>query len=92
MSRAGSGASDGGAIHRNPAEFTAGNGLALAASPTFAIMALLTIVLGGDQAGMLCSAAHLSPLSEMAVTYLLMSAFHAAPWLRLTRAGGRRSV
>ena len=92
MSQAGSGASDGGAIHRNPAEFKAGKGLALAASPTFAIMALLTIVLGGNQTEMLCSAAHLSPLSEMAVMYLLMSAFHAAPWLTLIRAGGRRSI
>ena len=60
------------------------NGLALAASPTFAIMAL-TGVLGGDPADMLCSAAHASPLSGMVTMYLLMSAFHIAPWLKLIR-------
>ena len=52
--------------------------LSLAAAPTFAIMALLTGVLGGD---MLCSAA--SPLSGMVPMYALMSAFHSAPWLKL---------
>ena len=54
--------------------------LSLAAAPTFAIMALLTAVLGGP-ADMLCSAA--SPLGGMVPMYLLMSAFHAAPWLKL---------
>ena len=34
----------------------AADGLALAASPTFAVMALLTGVLGGGPAEMLCSA------------------------------------
>jgi hypothetical protein len=34
---------------------------------------------------MLCSAAHVSPLSGMVTMYLLMSAFHAAPWLKLIR-------
>jgi hypothetical protein len=54
--------------------------LSLAAAPTFAMMALLTGVLGGD---MLCSAAAASPLGGMAAMYLLMSAFHASPWLKL---------
>jgi hypothetical protein len=55
----------------------------LAAAPTFAIMALLT-GLGGGPADMLCSAAHeASPLSGMLPMYLLMSAFHSAPWLKL---------
>ena len=66
--------------------------LALAASPTFAIMALLTGVLGGGPAEMLCSAAHVSPLSGMVTMYLLMSGFHAAPWLKLIGASVRRSV
>ena len=70
----------------------AANGLALAASPTFALMALLTGALGGDPAGALCSTAHVGPLSGMAAMYLLMSAFHAAPWLKLIRAGARRSA
>ena len=61
--------------------------LSLAAAPTFALMALLTGVLGGD---MLCSAAAPSPLSGMVPMYLLMSAFHTAPWLKLisSRWGG----
>jgi hypothetical protein len=64
--------------------------LCLAAAPTFAIMALLTAVLGGGASDMLCSAAQdTSPLSGMVPMYLLMSAFHSAPWLKLI--SGRRS-
>ncbi len=62
--------------------------LSLAAAPTFAIMALLTCMFGGAS-DMLCSAAHASPLGGMMPMYLLMSAFHLTPWLRLIR---RRSV
>jgi hypothetical protein len=54
--------------------------LALAAAPTFAIMALLTPVLSGTP-DIFCSAA--SPLSGMVPMYLLMSAFHLSPWLKL---------
>jgi hypothetical protein len=58
--------------------------LSLAAAPTFAIMALLTGVLGGGPPDMLCSATQdASPLSGMVPMYLLMSAFHSAPWLKL---------
>ena len=58
--------------------------LCLAAAPTFAIMALLTGVLGGSPPDMVCSAAQdASPLSGMVPMYLLMSAFHSAPWLKL---------
>jgi hypothetical protein len=68
--------------------------LCLAAAPTFAIMALLTGV-GGGPPDMLCSAMHgASPLSGMVPMYLLMSAFHSAPWLKLVsgrRSGARRS-
>ncbi|MGH7072292.1 MAG: hypothetical protein ACREFO_20095 [Acetobacteraceae bacterium] len=57
--------------------------LGLAATPTFAIMALLASQLGGD-AEMMCSAVRgASPLSGMIPMYLLMSAFHATPWLKL---------
>ncbi|MDQ8732022.1 hypothetical protein [Bradyrhizobium sp. LHD-71] len=66
--------------------------LALAASPTFAIMALLSGVLGADPAAMLCATAHASPLSGMTAMYLLMSVFHAAPWLKRIREGARRTV
>ena len=65
--------------------------LYLAAAPTFAIMALLTSVLGGGAPDALCSGA--SPLSGMVPMYLLMSAFHLAPWLKLIsnrRNGGHR--
>jgi hypothetical protein len=57
--------------------------LCLAATPTFAIMALMTGVLGAGPMDMPCSAGHGSPLSGMAPMYMLMSAFHSAPWLRL---------
>ena len=58
--------------------------LGLAAASTFALMALLTGVFGGGPPDMLCAAAPgASPLSGMALMYLLMSAFHAAPWVRL---------
>ena len=57
--------------------------LYLAAAPTFAIMALLTGVLGGGSPDALCSTASASPLSGMVPMYLLMSAFHSAPWLKL---------
>jgi hypothetical protein len=64
--------------------------LGLAAAPTFAIMALLTGV-GGGPPDMLCSAAQdASPLSGMVPMYLLMSAFHSAPWLKLI--SGRRKA
>ena len=68
--------------------------LCLAAAPTFAIMALLT-GMGGGSADMFCSAAqYASPLSGMVLMYLLMSAFHSAPWLKLIsrrRSGAYRS-
>ena len=61
--------------------------LALAATPTFAIMALLTAAAGSGPLDSLCSAAT-SPLGGMVPMYLLMSAFHSAPWLKLI--SGRR--
>ncbi len=57
--------------------------LGLAAAPTFAAMALVTIVHGGD-AAVMCSTVHgASPLGGMALMYVLMSAFHSASWLKL---------
>jgi hypothetical protein len=47
-------------------------------------MVLLTGVLGGGRPDILCSAAeHTSPLSGMIPMYLLMSAVHSPPWLKL---------
>ena len=57
--------------------------LGLAATPTFAVMALLTAMLGSGPADMLCSGGHGITLGGMVPMYLLMSAFHAAAWLRL---------
>jgi hypothetical protein len=86
----------GGSAERdNAASLSATDWLCLAASPTFAIMALLTDVLGGGKLDPLCSATHnASPLSGMVLMYLLMSAFHSAPWLRLIssrQSGAHRS-
>ena len=67
--------------------------LSLTAAPTFAIMALLTAVTSGGRADILCSAAHASPLGGMAAMYLLMGAFHMAPWLKLiARAASSRDI
>ena len=69
--------------------------ISLAAAPSFAIMALLTGIHGGAMPDMLCSAARdASPLTGMAPMYLLMSAFHSAPWVKLIfrqGSGARRS-
>jgi len=56
--------------------------LYLAAAPTFAIMALLTGIFGGTTDA-LCSMTGASSLGGMMPMYLLMSAFHLAPWLKL---------
>jgi hypothetical protein len=87
MSKAYCGGSASGAIRHesgHAAALGAADWLCLAAAPTFAIMALLTSVPGGGPPDMLCAAAHeASPLSGMVPMYLLMSAFHTAPWLKL---------
>jgi hypothetical protein len=73
------------------AALRAADWLGLSAAPTFAIMALLTGVLDGDQPDPLCSGAQdASSLSGMVPMYLLMSAFHSAPWLK--RLASRRSA
>ena len=78
----------------NPAA-GAGHFLSLAAAPTFATMALLTAAHDAGPPDILCSAAHhASPLNGMVVMYMLMSAFHSAPWLKLIsrrRNGARRA-
>ena len=66
--------------------------LGLAATPTFAVMAVLTGVFGGGGMDMLCSAAPGSMLDGMVPMYVLMSAFHLPAWMKLfsSRARGRR--
>jgi hypothetical protein len=57
--------------------------LGLAAAPVFAMMALMTVCLG-DGMEPLCSATPFGSLvSGMVPMYLMMSAVHSAPWLRL---------
>lgn len=85
MSKTCSGDYAGGAIRSeraHEAAFRAADWLCFAAAPTFAVMALLTSVSGG-QADFLCSAERASPFGGMVPMYLLMSAFHSAPWLKL---------
>ena len=62
--------------------------LGLAATPTFAIMAVLTGMFGGGGMDMLCSAGQGSLLQGslldgMVPMYVLMSAFHAPAWMKL---------
>jgi hypothetical protein len=76
---------DGAAAARGMAKW-----LGLAAAPTFAIMALLTVALGDGNMAMMCSSTpYPSSLGGMVPMYLLMSACHSAPWLKLM-AGRRR--
>jgi MFS superfamily sulfate permease-like transporter len=57
------------------------SGLALAATPVFAGMAVLAAV--DPAAAVMCGGG--SPLSGMATMYALMALFHAGAWLRLLR-------
>lgn len=66
------------------AVFAASNFLRLAATPTFVVMALLTGIHGDRMHEMLCSATRdASLLTGMVPMYVLMSAFHSPPWLKL---------
>ena len=74
----------------NTAALGAADWLSLAATPTFAIMALLTFLSGAPD--MICSVAQdASPLGGMVPMYSLMSALHLAPWLKLV-SSRRRGV
>jgi hypothetical protein len=57
--------------------------LRLAATPTFALMAVLSGLHPGAAPAPLCAVAGGAPLGGMVPMYLLMSAFHSAPWLKL---------
>ena len=71
-----------GAARLDSAVSAAANALALAAAPTFALLALW-IGFAGDRSDMTCMGMHdASSLNGMALMYALMSAFHATPWLK----------
>ncbi len=67
----------------NVAALPAVDWLCLAATPTLAIVALLIGVLGGAPTDVCSAAQGASLLGGMVPMYLLMSAFHSAPWLKL---------
>ena len=68
----------------NAAAAVAAEWLSLAAAPAFAIMAALVGALGGEASQMHCAMMpDASPLGGMVPMYLLMSAFHSAPWFKL---------
>lgn len=70
--------------NRGSAARSAADWLCLGAAPIFAMMALVTSVHGAGMPDMLCSATpDASPLTGMVPMYLLMSALHLEPWLRL---------
>jgi hypothetical protein len=78
------------------AALRAADALRLAAAPTFAIMALLTIVGGGAHEIWCCMESHRAVPTGMIPMYLLMSLFHLPHWLKLisirrahARAAGR---
>lgn len=57
--------------------------LSLAATPVFAVMALLNAMSADGRPAALCSQAGLpSLLTGMGPMYLLMATFHLHPWLR----------
>ncbi len=63
--------------------------LSLAAAPTFAIMAALTAATGTPD--MICmTTPDAFPIGGMVPMYVLMSAFHLGPWLRLASREGLR--
>ena len=71
-------------VMRRLEPFHVADGLALAAAPTFAMMAVVTGILDSGAHPAWCSAAmHMSPLTGMVPMYALMSAFHFTPWMKL---------
>jgi hypothetical protein len=60
--------------------------LALAAAPTFALMAWIS-AFDGSQAPICSPAQGILPINSMACMYLLMSFFHLSPWLKRGPAG-----
>ena len=60
----------------------------LAAAPAFVTMALMTVCLGGGPEPLCSAPGHGALMGGMAPMYLLMSAVHSAPWLKLIFSRG----
>jgi hypothetical protein len=56
------------------------------------LMALTTGILGAGPGYVICPADHASLLDGMVPMYLLMSAVHSPPWLKLISSRSRRST
>lgn len=65
--------------------------LAIAASPTFALMALFAPH-DAHRMALCTSGPSLLPIDSMTAMYLLMSLFHLPPWLKLATAAGRAQL
>jgi hypothetical protein len=62
--------------------------LAIAASPTFALMALFSVH-DAHRIALCSSGSNLLPVDGMTAMYLLMSLFHLPPWLKLVSTARR---
>jgi hypothetical protein len=72
------GGNDGAGVARVAADW-----LGLAAAPAFATMALMTAACGGGMEPLCSASGHGALMSGMVPMYLMMSAVHVGPWLRL---------
>ena len=64
--------------------------LSLGAAPIFAAMALVSAAAARGPMDALCGPGSGWPLDGMVLMYLLMCAFHVAPWLK--RLGGGQTI
>jgi hypothetical protein len=78
----------GGGIHGAAIARVAADWLGLAAAPAFAMMALITVCLGGGMEPLCSATRYGSLMTGMVPMYLMMSAFHVGPWLRLMTSRG----
>jgi hypothetical protein len=78
----------GGGIHGAAIARVAADWLGLAAAPAFAMMALITVCLGGGMEPLCSATRYGSLMTGMVPMYLMMGAFHVGPWLRLMTSRG----
>ena len=78
-------AAHGGPARGDVAALDVGAWLRLAATPTFLVMTLLTIALGGEPRDICSSSPSAWSLNAMSAMYALMALFHSLPWIALIR-------